>query len=321
MCISTDSADVLDEFQQPAQPASRAAEDQAEKQEGSSKGVGGGEGEEDPLSDEFVQELTKNMESFMAQFGKDIPAPPPAPGAGAEAGLGDGPAGMSEDELVRQFERMLAGGMAPSGEAAAPKEQEKRDAPAAAPSESQGGDKFQDVIQATMEKLKQSKQAAGSSGSAGGAGMDPNGDLSQLLAALGGAGGGEGGGADMPELAKMLSSMMDDLMSKDILYEPLKDMHARFPEYLASEKAAKLDPEQRNRYKEQQGIMAEVIAEFESPHYDPENEATRKRVSDLVTKMQDLGTPPEELLGEMPPELAGLNGMLGQEGDENCSVM
>lgn len=314
---------MLDEFHQPAQPAkpaAGAAAGQAEKQEGSSKGVGGGECEEDPLSDEFVQELTKNMESFMAQFGKDMPAPPPAPGGGAESAQGEGPAGMSEDELVRQFERMLAGGMPPGGEAAAPKEQEKRDASGPGPSESQGSDRFQDVIQATMEKLKQSKQAAGSSGGAG-AGMDPNGDLSQLLAALGGASGGEGGSADMPELAKMLSSMMDDLMSKDILYEPLKDMHARFPEYLASEKAAKLDPEQRNRYKEQQGIMAEVIAEFESPHYDPQNEETRKRVSDLVTKMQDLGTPPEELLGEMPPELAGLNGMLGQEGDENCSVM
>ena len=46
---------------------------------------------EDPLSDEFVEELTKNMESFMAQLGQrmstaqDVPPPPadhPVSGAG-----------------------------------------------------------------------------------------------------------------------------------------------------------------------------------------------------------------------------------------------
>ena len=37
-------------------------------------------------------------------------------------------------------------------------------------------------------------------------------------------------------------------------------------------------------------------------------------------QLQELGSPPQELLGEMPPELASINGML-EGGDENCIVM
>lgn len=309
---------MLDEFQQPAKPAANAtaaaevAPSAAKAEEGDVPKA------DDPLSDDFVQELTKNMESFMAQLGQHMPATgaPPASGSGADATNG-----QSEEELVRQFERMLA------GDAGAAQSAAKEAKPNEARAPSASADDFQGAIQATIDKLKQSKEStkqanAGGANPLGGLGLDENMDMSQLLAALGGAGGEGEGDGQVPDLANLLGSMMENLMSKDILYEPLKDMHKKFPEYLASEKGKKLDGDLRSRYKEQQEIIGQVLAEFESPSYDVNDAATKKRISDLVTRMQDLGTPPEELLGEMPAEFAGLNSMMGQGGpDENCVVM
>jgi peroxin-19 len=71
-----------------------------------------------------------------------------------------------------------------------------------------------------MERLKNSDSSAAAS--AGGAGGFGDADLEKLMAALGGGGaGGEGGDED---LAKMLENMMGELMSKEVLYEPLKEL-------------------------------------------------------------------------------------------------
>ncbi|WFD35640.1 Peroxisome chaperone and import receptor [Malassezia cuniculi] len=253
---------MLDDFQKPAQPQPKAAAP-AEAQAAP-------EGDEDPLSDEFVMELTKSMESFMAQIKADGTAPP-APEGGAESA-----SGPNEDELMRQFAQMLSGGLSGAGDA--PSDSKTKDsAGSAAPGA--GGDSFQDVIAATMDKLKQSKQSGGPSDPLGGLGLGDDNDLSQLLAALGG---GENG--EMPDLAKMLSTMMDDLMSKEILYEPIKDMYTRFPEYLASEKGAALSDDLRSRYEKQKEIMGKIIKAYEAPKYDDNDPESRKQVSELVTK-------------------------------------
>lgn len=118
-------------------------------------------------------------------------------------------------------------------------------------------------------------------------------------------------------------------MNKEILYEPLKDLHQRvrakhshqFPSYLSSPAAKALEDAQRQRYVEQEGIMGELIAVFEAPGYSDSDTVSRKRISDLVAKLQETGSPPQELMGDMPPELAGLNGLLGDQGDDQCTVM
>lgn len=274
--------------------------------------------DEDPLSDEFVEELTKNMESFMAQLGKHMaaaqdPAVPPseAQGRGDKEDAASAP--IAEDELMKQFEKMLSGNL------------ESMDKDMPAPTVPDGGEKsFQDAVKATMEKLKQSNESAtknakgaGSGNPLASLGLDGDSDLAQVLEALSSA----GGDGEMPELNKMLAQMMEDLMNKEILYEPLKDLHGRFPAYLASPEAEKLDAETRKQYGEQQATMGEILAVFESPTYSDSDAEARKKITDLVTHLQDLGTPPQELLGDMPSELAGLNNMLGDMGDENCTVM
>ena len=250
----------------------------------------------------------------MAQMGQNMPERPAVPDNKAEGGNKNT---LAEDEMMKQFERMLSGA----------KEDASEDKPSTnAPSSDAS---FQDVIQATMAKLKQSNADANADARAKGAndpsnlfanlGLDGNTDLAQMLEALGNAGEGEGG--DMSELSKMLSSMMDDLMNKDVLYEPLKDMHSRFPGFFESSEGKKLNEEERKRYKDQQAIMADILAVFDEKSYSDSDPACKKRVSDLVSQMQELGSPPQELLGDMPHELSGLNGMLGGDADDNCSVM
>jgi len=214
-CVLT--TDVLDEFEQkPAAAAEPEPAAQTAPADGST---------EDPLSDEFVQELTKNMESFMKQLEQHMPASSEPPAADSRACAGDGDA-IAENELMKQFERMLAtnpdtGANGGRSEAAAAKE-------APTTSASKEGENFQDAIRATMDKLKQSSENASQAKDAGNPlsalGLDGDADLGKMLEALGGEAGASG---EMPDLTKMLTQMMEDLMNKDVLYEPLKEMHAK----------------------------------------------------------------------------------------------
>lgn len=328
--------DVLDDFEQPSAPPAQSEAPAPSGAAPSDQAAEASPAAEDPLSDEFVEELTKNMESFMAQLGQrmseaqDVPPPPADHQASGASDAESGAAGgvpPAEDELMKQFEKMLSGNLsqwesdAPSGAPTAP-----------APADAQGEKSFQEAVQATMAKLKQSnahashKSTSDASNPLHPLGLGADSDLTQILEALSKAG-GEGG--EMPDLSQMLTQMMEDLMNKEILYEPLKDLHQRvrakhshqFPSYLSSPAAKALEDAQRQRYVEQEGIMGELIAVFEAPGYSDSDTVSRKRISDLVAKLQETGSPPQELMGDMPPELAGLNGLLGDQGDDQCTVM
>ena len=64
----------------------------------------------------------------------------------------------------------------------------------------------------------------GSAGAGAGANQNPE-SIEALLQSLGDLGLGEGG-EDEAELAGFLESMMGQLMSKEVLYEPLKELAA-----------------------------------------------------------------------------------------------
>ncbi|WFD25250.1 Peroxisome chaperone and import receptor [Malassezia nana] len=327
--------DVLDDFDKPSVPPSQAA-GSTSADAPPSDGPSAEGPQEDPLSDEFVEELTKNMESFMTQLGQHMSVaqnvPPPAPdraGGTGEAASGGaaGGAPLAEDELMKQFEKMLSGNLSePEENVPVP--------PSPTGSGAQGGlgeKSFQEAVQATMAKLKESKASAAKSSSdasnpLGSLGLGADSDLTQILEALSKAGGEDGG---MPDLSKLLTQMMEDLMNKEILYEPLKDLyqrvrsstHSQFPSYLSSPAAQALEEAQRQRYVEQEAIMGEMVQVFESPEYSDADKVMRQRISDLVAKLQETGSPPQELMGDMPPELAGLNGLLGDNGEDQCTVM
>lgn len=128
--------------------------------------------------------------------------------------------------------------------------------------------------------------------------------------------------ADNGEFEGVLEDMMNQLMSKDLLYEPMKDLSQKYPAWLKEHKdtASKADLE---KYTQQQVICQQIVDKYEAPNFDEKNEAQGKEIMKLMTKMQDLGQPPAELLDEMAPGMNFGNpeGMPDMKDMENCNIM
>lgn len=93
--------------------------------------------------------------------------------------------------------------------------------------------------------------------------------------------GGDGGGSE-EELSKMLLGMMEQLTNKDILYEPMKELDDKFPEWMVQNRD-KVAEEDRKRYELQQGYVREIVAKFEESTYSDSNPTDREFI---VEKMQ-----------------------------------
>jgi len=162
--------------------------------------------------------------------------------------------------------------------------------------------------------------------------------------------------AEKKDFDSVMNSMMQQLLSKEIMYEPIKEITEKYPDWLA-ENERKLDPEEyvrsivttlshhlvilcppvlHCRYKKygtQYQYMQKIVAVFES---EPDN---FERLTTLLTEMQAYGQPPSDIIKELAPGLQfspdgmplmpnmgsgfpAMN-MPGMEGQNpaNCSVM
>ncbi|KAL4067800.1 Pex19 protein [Scleroderma yunnanense] len=119
------------------------------------------------------------------------------------------------------------------------------------------------------------------------------------------------------ELTSMLEQMMGQLMSKEVLYEPLKELDEKFPSYLESHST--LSSEDQERYQKQISCIKQLLEIFEAPAYNEEDEETKKKIMDIMSELQAHGSPPEEIMGSVPPGFS-----LGPDGlpelPEGCVV-
>lgn len=350
---------MLDEFNQPSSSASApksttaakdsttnaatsavSANEPTDRTGAQAAGEGDGAGSDEVLSEDFAKELAQGMQALMKELGGSANTDAEGlmgNGAGAEAGAGAGASGQdfNEAELMRQFEAMMAGfGGAPSSTAgpstssAAPAAGANASSSTSATATSKPAN-FNDAIAATMAKLKESDASATADSAtsdnpfANLSGAEGE-EMAKLLAALGGSGDLSGleGAMDNPELTKMLEGMMDELMSRDILYEPLKELRDKYPAYLAGPDSASISAEDRKRYEQQSKYIDEIVRIFEEPGYDDKDKLKAGRVQELMNQMQDCGSPPQEIVGDMPAELENLPGFGGAAGgNEECTIM
>ncbi|KAF8581451.1 Pex19 protein [Ramaria rubella] len=166
--------------------------------------------------------------------------------------------------------------------------------PAGSDNSKEGDDPFQKVIRQAMEKLKDSDDTMKADSKTG---QD---DLESLLASLGDMKLGEDGAEDGENLESMLETMMSQLMSKDILYEPLKELDTKYPEYLA-EHSSSLSPEELSRYTDQKARVTQIVSIFENPSYSDDNVAQSTEILRLMNEVQSYGSPPSEIMGAIPP--------------------
>ncbi|CAG0881804.1 unnamed protein product [Darwinula stevensoni] len=99
---------------------------------------------------------------------------------------------------------------------------------------------------------------------------------------------------DFQGIMPMMQGVMKQLLSKDMLYPALKDLGERYPAYLNEHK--ELPQEDRHRYEEQLVIIQELCRDFERGE---ESDAQFERAFAAMQRMQDLGHPPKELVGDV----------------------
>ncbi|XP_041971180.1 peroxisomal biogenesis factor 19 [Aricia agestis] len=131
---------------------------------------------------------------------------------------------------------------------------------------------------------------------------------------------GEGQGQDGNMFVPFMQGMMQSLLSKEVLYPSMKELVDRYPAWLAENKG-KIDQAEYERFEKQQSLMQKVCAELEPEQESDPEDVKRKRfevVLDLMQKMQDLGQPPTELVGDIsaPPE--GFAVPPGQDASQCC---
>ncbi|KAF4125693.1 hypothetical protein GMORB2_0937 [Geosmithia morbida] len=274
-----------------AQPAqTEAKDDHTKKAESPFAGLG-----EDFSDEDFAKQLQAGMADLLGEFEKS-------------------------PDMQSQFEEMFkqinasagaedasgAPGMRPSttGTAAA---KSASGAAADRPAASTDGS-FQETIRRTMERM----QNSGDQATAAAASSSEDDFMTEMLKQLssGDFKGGEGG---EEEFSKMLMGMMEQLTNKEILYEPMKELNEKFPEWLDKNRS-ETSAEDLKRYEEQRVLVAEIVAKFEETSYSDSSTAHREYIVDKMQKMQAAGSPPSDLVGDMESAQEAFNG-----SDEQCN--
>jgi len=124
--------------------------------------------------------------------------------------------------------------------------------------------------------------------------------------------------AGSQDMESVVETMMQQLLSKEILHEPMKEIGERYPKWLEDHKAS-LSKEDYERYSHQYQLIKDLNEVYENDSSD------FNKVVELMQKMQECGQPPNDIVQELAPDFDMAN--LGQispemlESQTNCSVM
>ena len=97
---------------------------------------------------------------------------------------------------------------------------------------------------------------------------------------------------------------MQQLLSKEILHDPMKEIGERYPRWLEDHKAS-LSTEDYTRYSHQYELIKDLNEVYE-------NDSTNfNKIVELMQKMQECGQPPSDIVQELAPDfdLASLGQM------------
>ncbi|OWF50473.1 peroxisomal biogenesis factor 19-like [Mizuhopecten yessoensis] len=272
------------------------------------------------------KELDDLLDSALQDFEKPAPVEKPTVVLGPTGGFpASGDAKCSEDktdpmsemfaeefsdEMSKQFEDAMKNLM--GGDPALLQQIEKLSESAdSAGNSAEAQQEFASTLSQTLSSLAQNSEGLGDEMSE-----------DELMKAFTSMGLEEGQDGFMP----MMQGMMKNLLSKDILYPSLKEMSQKYPKWL-EENHEKTEKTQLDKYKSQLDIIQDICEEFENEK-DSETEEVKKlrfeKIVDKMQKMQELGQPPKDIVGDMAPGLDfDDNGMPKLPGapEGQCAVM
>ncbi|XP_037537831.1 peroxisomal biogenesis factor 19 [Nematolebias whitei] len=281
------------------------------------------------LSGGHDAELDELLDSALDDFDR-APAPPaPGPAAASPSGAEKPP--LLED--CKLFETLFEGEMATQAKDEWEKAmtelaqeepellqhfQKLSEAAGKVGTDTASQQEFTSCLKETLQGLAKNADNLQSSGLAGD-------DLVKALEGLGLDEGGEGG--EDGNILPIMQSIMQNLLSKEVLYPSLKEITTKYPEWLEANKPS-LSAQDHQRYEQQAKVMGEICRLFEKEEEGAEEkERTFESIMDLMQKLQDLGQPPKELAGDAPPgfnfdmESLNLPGVSGAGPADQCSVM
>ena len=121
----------------------------------------------------------------------------------------------------------------------------------------------------------------------------------------------------------MMDRMLQHLLSKDVLYEPMKEIAELFPPWL-KKNGKKIPDDELTRFESQLAKTRAIVAAFEDETVE------HAEIVRLLQEMQSFGNPPEEIMKEMAnkkgmkldangvPQAWGLSGGGGGGGDPSA---
>lgn len=154
--------------------------------------------------------------------------------------------------------------------------------PAPPPPETLGSEQaFQKTIRRTMERMQASgEKAAGEKAETASASEDPDDILAHMLREM--QNGGSDDASNEEGFSKMLMNMMEQLTNKEILYEPMKELHDKFPSWMR-EYESSVEVADLVRYREQERLVGEIVGKFDEKGYTDSDPADREFI---VERMQ-----------------------------------
>jgi len=93
-----------------------------------------------------------------------------------------------------------------------------------------------------------------------------------------------------------IDGIMRQLLSKDLMYEPMKQVTEKFPQWLAENKS-KLSEEEYIRYGTQYQYFQRILHAYDA---EPDNIS---RLLELMQDIQQYGQPPSDIIKELAPDL------------------
>jgi peroxin-19 len=102
------------------------------------------------------------------------------------------------------------------------------------------------------------------------------------------------GEGDLPGMSSLVDTIMQQLLSKDVLYQPMKDIGGRYPEWIEAHRG-ELSPEDITKYEEQYEYIQRICTLYET------NPKDYSHLMDLLNEMQQRGQPPQEIIDELAP--------------------
>ncbi|KAI9653722.1 MAG: Peroxisome chaperone and import receptor [Trizodia sp. TS-e1964] len=281
-----DLDDVLDEFSATdSGQAKNPSRDFVPFTSGTEAGLENEESEEFPDVEDFATELQSGMAELLS-------------------GIDSSP------EIQQQFEilvKELANATDPS--AKSPLSQPIDPSNTNPPPLQNGEESFQATIQRTMERMRESSSQT--TASLNNRSLETpegvDGDDDQFLATLLGQFDPNVNGASPSDedFSSLLVGMMAQLTNKEILYEPMLELHKKLPAYLSAHNST-LSESDIKRYKEQQQVVGEIVGRFEAPEYSDEKIEDREFIVERMQCMQAAGAPPPDLIGDESAAQAAL---------------